>query len=241
MGKAVYLHILFCIHTKISYFCKKELAMSKQPEWNDNYWLMLMQIYLKKPTGVKPMYDPSMVKLALELHIHPRMLYGKMFQLRQLGSPSIQQIWEQYSKKPKKLSREVAELRKMRGFGKADTFYHGVELNESWEKDFKPVSADIAVMPIQLIMILDLYFRLTPITMVPDTPEIVELGKLIKLKPSDICEIMDVFKFCDPYLNHDDMLIHPLLLPCQEIWQRFGNDDPEKLAALAAQLKDYFK
>ena len=54
-------------------------------------------------------------------------------------------------------------------------------------------------------------------------------------------EVMTVFKFCDPYLNRDDMMIHPLLVPCQDIWQRYGNANPEHLAALAAQLKDYFK
>ena len=36
------------------------------------------------------------------------------------------------------------------------------------------------------------------------------------------------------------MMVSEFLLPCRLIWQRFGNDKPEKLAALAAQLKAYF-
>jgi hypothetical protein len=30
-------------------------------------------------------------------------------------------------------------------------------------------------------MVLDLYFRLVPITMVPETEEVIQLGKLIKV------------------------------------------------------------
>ena len=45
---------------------------------------------------------------------------------------------------------------------------------------------------------------------------------------------------CDPYLNRNDFLTSPLLVPCQQLWQRFGNGSPQKLAALAAQLKEYF-
>ena len=91
-----------------------------------------------------------------------------------------------------------------------------------------------------LIMILDLYFRLVPATMVTTTPEIVELARLLKLKVQTVVDVMDIYQLCDPYLNRQDFIIHPLLEPCQHIWQRFGNGNPEKLAALAAQLKDYF-
>ena len=52
---------------------------------------------------------------------------------------------------------------------------------------------------------------------------------------------MEVFQFCDPYLNRGDLAADPLLPACRDIWQRYGNDNPETLAALAAQLKDYFK
>ena len=52
---------------------------------------------------------------------------------------------------------------------------------------------------------------------------------------------MEVLKFCDPYLNRADFMISPLVEPCQEVWNRFGNDNPEKLSSLAAQLKEYFK
>jgi hypothetical protein len=215
--------------------------MAKHRLWRDEYWLLLMQLYLRKPVGVKPLYSRPLVALSLELHIHPQFLYKQMFRLRQLETPQIEQLWQTYGKSPRKLSKEVALLRKMNGFGQASEFYEGVEVNESFEKDFKPLDEDAAITPVMLIMILDLYFRLTPITMVPETPEIVQLGKLIKLQPDRICDVMDVFRFCDPYLNRDDLMIHPLVVPCKQIWSRFGNDNPENLSATAAQLKEYFR
>ena len=93
----------------------------------------------------------------------------------------------------------------------------------------------------KLILILDLYFQLTPITMVPETPEVNDLAKLIKVSPKLIAEVMEVYQFCDPYLNRADFLLSPLLVPCQEVWNRFGNDNPEKLYQLASQLKEYWK
>jgi len=215
--------------------------MAKHVLWSDEYWLLLMQLYLNKPVGAKALYSRKLVDLALELHIQPKFLYEQMFRLRQLETPKIEQLWKTYGKSPKKLSKEVNLLRQMNGFGQAQKFYQDVNLNWSWEKDFLPLESNPSLSPIKLIMVLDLYFRLIPITMVPETWEITELSKLIKVSPEQICEIMTVFQFCDPYLNHDDMMINPLLAPCQEIWQRYGNDNPEKLSSLAAQLKEYFK
>ena len=214
--------------------------MAKHPQWSDEYWLLLLQLYLKKPAGLKPLYSRGMVKLGLELHVPPQYLYEQMFRLRQLDTPRIEQLWNKYGKSPKKLTRAIALLRQMKGFGQAGDFYAGVEVNESWERDFRPVNADSSLMPVHLILILDLYFRLTPITMAIETPEVIELGRLMKIPAKTIVEVMDVFRFCDPYLNRADLIISPFLAPCQDVWNRFGNGNPERLAALAAQLKSYF-
>lgn len=217
--------------------------MAKQPAWQDEYWLLLMQLYLRRPQGVKPLYSRPLVDLAIELHIPPQDLYRRMFRLRRIDTPRLQRLWDTYAGNPRRLSRGVKLLRQMKGFGRASEFYAGVQVNESWEKDFKPVETTepTTITPVMLIMILDLYFRLTPATMVAETPEVVELARLIKLTPAQVADVMDVFQFCDPYLSRADMMIHPLLTPCMEIWQRYGNESPEKLAALAAQLKEYWK
>ena len=61
--------------------------MVKNVRWQDEYWLLLMQLYLKKPEGVKPLYSRGLVDLSLELHIPPQFLYKQMFKLRSLDTP----------------------------------------------------------------------------------------------------------------------------------------------------------
>ena len=215
--------------------------MAKDFKWQDEYWLLLMQIYLQKPAGMKPMYSRQMVNLSLELHISPDRLFNRMCQIANLETPRIEHIWEVYGNNPRKLSRAVRLWREMRGFNNADSFYDGVEVSESFELDFKPVADDTQVTPVMLILILDLYFRLTPQTMVAETPEVQELARLLKMKSKEVAEVMDVFQHCDPYLNRRDVIFHPLLIPCQEVWRRFGNSNIEALASYAEQLKEFYR
>lgn len=215
--------------------------MATHPLWSDEYWLLLLQLYQHKPAGVKPLYSRQLVKLSLELHIPPQNLYEQQFVLRQRNMPVMRLIWETYGDNQRKLNRDVRKLRALKGFGQPKEFYEGVEVKETFEKDFMPLPQNERLKPVMLIMILDLYFRLTPITMVTETPEVKEMAKTLKLAPATVVEILDVFQFCDPYLNRDDLMISPLLLPCQEIWIRYGNDNPNKLSSLAAQLHEYFR
>ena len=215
--------------------------MATHPLWSDEYWLLLLQLYQQKPAGVKPLYSRQLVKLSLELHIPPQNLYEQQFVLRQRNMPVMRLIWETYGDNQRKLNRDVRKLRALKGFGQPKEFYEGVEVKETFEKDFMPLPQNERLKPVMLIMILDLYFRLTPITMVTETPEVKEMAKTLKLALATVVEILDVFQFCDPYLNRDDLMISPLLLPCQEIWTRYGNDNPNKLSSLAAQLNEYFR
>ena len=215
--------------------------MARNVKWSDDYWLLLMQIYLQKPVGIKPMYSRKMVDLSLELHIAPNVLFARMCQIANLETPRIEHIWETYGNNPRKLSRAVRLWREMRGYGHANAFYEGVEVNETFERDFRPVAGEGSMTPVMLILILDLYFRLTPITMVSVTPEIQDLARLMKVKAQDVVEILEVYQHCDPYLNRKDVTFSPLLLPCSEVWRRFGNANTEELASYAEQLKEYFR
>ena len=215
--------------------------MTIHPLWSDQYWPLLLQLYLRSPMGVKPLYSRGLVGLSLELHIPPKYLYEAMFKLRERATPAIKALWEHYADRPRRLAHDVQQLRDMKGFNRADVFYKGVEMAESFENDFYPLAEQPLLTPVKLIMILDLYFRLTPITMVADTPEVVTLGRLLKIPATLVAEVMGVFQFCDPYLNRDNALIHPLLEPCQAIWQRYGNDNPQQLSSLAALLRTYFE
>jgi len=214
--------------------------MAKDQKWQDDYWLLLMQQYLKKPVGMKPMYSKAMVNLSMELHVAPQVLFNKMCEIANLQTPRIERIWQEYGKNPRRLSRAVSLLRQMKGFGNDNEFYEGVDVQETFERDFRPVNDATSVTPVMLILILDLYFRLTPITMVPETPEIQELGRLMKIPAREVADIMDIYQHCDPYLNRKEVIFSSLFPACQEIWQRYGNMDTEELSSYAQQLKAYF-
>ncbi len=214
--------------------------MARNQQWQDDYWLPLMQLYLKKPVGVKPVYCKAMVDFAMEIHIAPQILFNKMCEIANLETPRIEHIWQEYGKNPRRLKRAVTLWHQMRGFGN-EHFFEGVDVQETFERDFRPVSADSRITPVMLVLILDQYFRLTPITMVAETPEIRQLASLMKLPVQDIVNIMELFQHCDPYLRRKDTPDSPLLNACQEIWQRYGNNDTEMLASYARQLKEYFK
>ena len=215
--------------------------MAKNQLWHDDYWLLLMQLYLRKPVGVKAMYSRQMVELSIELHIAPQQLFARMCEIANLETPRIERIWQEYSRNPKRLTRAVQLLRNMMGFGSAGGFYEGVEVEETFERDFRSIAEDARLTPVMLILILDQYFRLTPITMVEKTPEVQQLARLLRIPVSLVVDVMDIFQHCDPYLNRRDVTISPLLSPCQQIWQRYGNIDTRQLASYADQLKDYFK
>lgn len=214
--------------------------MARNQQWQDDYWLPLMQLYLKKPVGVKPVYCKAMVDFAMEIHIAPQILFNKICEIANLETPRIEHIWQEYGKNPRRLKRAVTLWHQMRGFGN-EHFFEGVDVQETFERDFRPVSTDSRITPVMLVLILDQYFRLTPITMVAETPEIRQLASLMKLPVQDIVNIMELFQHCDPYLRRKDTPDSPLLNACQEIWQRYGNNDTEMLASYARQLKEYFK
>lgn len=214
--------------------------MAQHELWDDRYWLLLLQQYLKKPIGVKPLFSKEMVNLSLELHIAPEYLHRQMFKLRNI-TPGIKRLWDKYGNNPQALACDIAILKGMEGCGNAKLFYEGVAIKESFEKDWRPLEEEPTLTPVKLIIILDLYFQLTPITMVPGTPEVRSLGNLINTTPDIISKVMAIFRYCDPYLSKKEAITDSLLGPCQEIWQRFGNDNPNKLYTYALELKEYYK
>lgn len=215
--------------------------MAKTQLWQDDYWLLIMQLYLRKPVGVKAMYSRDLVNLSLELHIAPQELFARECDIANLETPRVERIWEDYGRNPRRLTQAVDKLRQMMGFNSAGSFFEGVEVEETFETDFRPLAEDSRLKPVMLVMILDLYFRLTPITMVKETPEVRQLASLMAIPATLIVEVMEVFQCCDPYLNRRRTTTSPLEQPCRQIWQRYGNIDVKQLASYASQLKAYFK
>ena len=215
--------------------------MAKNQLWNDDYWLLLMQLYLRKPVGIKPMYSREMVSLSLELHIAPQQLYQRQNDIANLETPRIERIWKEYSKNPQRLSRAVRLLREMKGFNSAGDFFEGVAIEETFEGDFRPLAEESRLMPFMLVIILDLYFRLTPITMVAETPEVQDLSSLMRIPAKLTVEILLNYQYFDPYLRRQKQPDSNLLSPCRQIWERYANWETSQLAEYAEQLSAYFK
>ena len=208
--------------------------MAKNQLWNDDDWLLLLQLYLRKPVGVKPMYNRDLVNLSLELHIAPQQLHQRLKDIDNLETPRIERIWREYGENPQRCVRLL-------GFNSAGDFFEGVAIEETFEGDFRPLAEDSRLMPFMLVMILDLYFRLTPATMVKETPEVRDLASLMKIPTTLIVEVLQIFQHLDPYLRHKGEPVNVLLQPCRQIWERYGNIDTDQLAEYAEQLSAYFK
>lgn len=113
--------------------------MAKNQNWQDDYWLLVMQLYLRKPVGVKPMYSRDAIFLCLELHLAPEQLFARQCEIANLETPRIERIWQEYGRNPKRLTRAVSLLRNMIGFNSSGDFYDGVEVEETFERDFHPL------------------------------------------------------------------------------------------------------
>ena len=218
--------------------------MNIPANWSDDCWPLLMQALAKRPRGLKPMYHRAMVDLAMELHVPPAELHEMAEALAAHELPSMARLWARYADNPRRLRRDAKIVREKRGFGHEAAFYDGVEYVGTFERDFLPLAQAPELTPAMLILVLDLYFRLTPLTMVASTPDVAALARLIGRTPQAVVEVMEVYLFLDPQLNRSDLLITPLLAPCQDVWRRFATgepDAPNRLAELARELKAYYE
>ena len=215
--------------------------MARQPLWHDDYWLLLMQLYLKSPVGVKPLYSRGLVDLAMELHLHPAYLHRMMERLDGIETPRIKAMLERYSNNRRRLARDVEKRRGMEGFGDPLSFYEGVEVNESFETRFKPLPGHEPVTEVMLVIVLDLYYRLTPQTMAVETPEVAETAKLLKIPAALVVKAMRAYCLCDPCIRARGKEDDSMLEPCRKVWNDYADADPTELAAMAAELKEYYR
>ena len=220
--------------------------MTSGQMWNDEYWPFIVQLYLKNPAGIKPMLSKSVVDLSLELHILPSEIYARLLSIDKLDTPRIKRIWRTYSVSPRKLNKAVRTLRNMNGFGMGEQFYEGVAMSESFEHDLRAIEGEGDLMPVTLIPVLHLYFLLIPMTMECHTPEVRELGRLLKQKPETIVRVLHTFLLCDPFVAGKEGDKEPeaptpsLLAACKDIWQRYANIAPDELEDIAVSLRQCF-
>ena len=215
--------------------------MATHPLWNDDYWLLVLDLYLKRPTGIKPTYSRAVVDLAVELPLPPQYLRQQLEEMEHRDRLVLRLVWDTYADNPRLLKKDIAKLRHMKGFGHEQAFYEGVELRSTFEDFFLPLPEDAELKPVMLVLILDLYFRLTPHTMVATTPEVAALARLMKLKAEKVVRVLETFQACDPYLMRSETAATPLLKPCRRTWNRYANDDTSHLEEQAHEFRAYFE
>lgn len=175
--------------------------MANNNLWTDSYWLLLMQACKKKPDDVKSPWSKTMVDLAIELHIHPKTLFEKMEQLLDHKTASLQKIWDTYADNTRRLNKDAKRVREMKGFGDADSFFMGVESIDSFETFYLPVADDTKLTPAALTILIDLYFMLTPNTMVEETPEVADVARMLTLTTKEVVEVLATFRPSTPSLK----------------------------------------
>lgn len=219
---------------------QKQRIMNAHPRWSDDYWPLIMQLYLSKPTGVKPLYSRAVVDLGIRLHIPPKYIYTQMRLLREHTTPFLQRIWDTYNGNTRRLNRDIRRLKQMQGFGAESAFYDGVDTDDDFAADYLPIAADTPLTRVMLTIILDLYFRLTPITMVSETPEVTECAHRLSIKTEQVVEVLCIYQTCDPILHRPIPPSTPLTTACREVWKRYSNEEPDQLADTVIRLAEYF-
>jgi hypothetical protein len=66
------------------------------------------------------------------------------------------------------------------------------------------------------------------------------MASLLKVPVSLVVDVLNIFQVCDPYMRRHDVIVHPLLEACQQIWKRYGNMDLRQLASYATELRAYY-
>lgn len=214
--------------------------MNNHPLWTDNYWPLIMQLFMSKPTGVKSPYSKPVVDLGIELHITPKFLHEQMHLLRNHATPSLQRVWDTYYGNPRRLSRDVRRLRQMAGFGSAALFYDGVDTDDDFAADYRPIAPGSPLTRVMLVIILDLYYRLTPITMVRQTPEVAECARLLGISPDEVVQVLCTYQAFDPILHRPTPADTPLTQTCRKVWKQFVAEEPDRLADTALRLAEYY-
>lgn len=213
--------------------------MANHPLWSDDYWLLVMQLYQKKPVGVKSEYSHPVVELGLELHIPPKTIREQMRVLERHATPSLQRLWTTYADNSRRLARDVKRLRQMSGFGDPGLFYDGVETTQPFERDYRPVDDSSDITPVMLTIILNLYFELTPNTMVSETPEVLDTASLLGVKPEEVVDVLNIYQTFDPILKRKPLPSSPVNDEAQRLWKCYYNQ-PELLQNNVEKLKQYF-
>ena len=238
--------------------------MHVHPLWNDQYWPLIIKLYLAKPMGMKAMYSKGVVDLSIELHIPPFYIYERLEEVKRNQRPLIQHLRTLYEGNARRLSRDAKQLRQMAGFGTGGLFFDDVCIDNDFERDYCPVADDTAMTPAMLTLILNLYFQLIPDTMKATTPEVQLLAKRLHVTPDEVVQVLKLCLAEDPCIpeHRRERLLGSscaaasvassatssaagstasLSQAVNNLWHRYGNGDAIMVEEAAERFNPYFE
>ena len=186
-------------------------------QWTKEEAILVLDLYMSKPKGVKPSTDDQLINLAQLLGRTPDALCRRMQKFQQwypvlpfaedeaVYDDENPAIWTDYFAQPRKAHKEAPAL--------LEEFCIGT-------------------------LVLNLYFQLIISTMNEKVPEVAELAKLVKRPAKTIAGMLLSYASLDPFVK--DM---PTNLPAssiqQQLWNRYA-DDMDKLSHVAKYIENHY-
>lgn len=194
----------------------------KAVKWTKEESILVLDLYFKKPVGMKKKDSLQIFDLAKTIGRTPNAVYRRMYDFLRWyptipllfyddmedENDSFQPFWNEYFLDSKKL-----------------------------HKDAESFLSDIRVYTLTLY----LYFHLIPDTMAPKVPEVVALAKMVKRPPAFIVEILHNYLSCDPFMcGKVPQASCTLQKICRLIWERYDKN-ASKLTAATEYITAYYK
>lgn len=212
--------------------------------WTNDLWPLVIKAYLSAPTGPKSNCSRPVVDLAMQLHMKPADIVDRLKTVDAHKNPMVERLLVHYQAHPKKLKRDAERLAAMSGFGNSGAFYDGVDTAEAgFERFYRPIDGT-SFTPAMLTILLNLYFRLVPATMVATTPEVIDMAHRTQLTVDQVLEVLHTFLYVDPCAKSrtDDALAEfaPITRLCRETWRTHDDGNPMLVAEEAEKFLQYY-
>lgn len=187
-------------------------------QWTKEESVLVLDLYMNKPIGLKPVTDESLTNLAQLLGRTPEAVFRRMQKFQQWypvlpfdADEDIYQdenpsVWSDYFNQPKKAHSEAPAL--------IDEWCAGT-------------------------LVLNLYFQLIISTMNEKVPEVVELSRVVKRPAKDIVDMLYAYASLDPFLKTNQYSGQTVSPICRHLWERYA-DDMDKLSHVAKYIESHY-
>ena len=187
-------------------------------QWSKEESILVLNLYMTKPIGLKAADSDPVVNLAQLLGRTPEALCRRMQWFRQwypvlpfdadenIYTDENPAIWSDYFNRPQKARREAPAILKEFCIG---------------------------------TLTLNLYFQLIISTMNEKVPEVIALAKLVKRPIKTVVSLLHDYASLDPFLKGNQPEPRPVSPVTRLLWERYA-DDMDKLSRVAKYIENSY-